>query len=62
MSVIIKGDALERVKNAARICGVPADRLPEVLMKGIKIIELSSQGKVMIDRASDRLTLDLTKL
>ncbi len=59
-----KNGALAQLKEAASILGLPDDQngLGQVLMKGIKFIQLAKKNKVVIDSETERVEVDLERL
>lgn len=61
-TVSFKKEALEKLRELAKAIGVPEDNLGEVILKGIKVIDLAKDGKLIIEKADERLEVDLKKV
>lgn len=61
-SVVFRNGGLEQLKEAAHVLGISEDDLGTVLMKGVKFIILSKNGKVIIDEKDATLEVDLSRL
>ena len=61
-TVIFKKGALKKLKEMAVVLNVPEDRLGDVLMKGLKIIELAKGGSIIIEDQKEVMEIDIKKL
>ncbi len=63
-TVTFKNGALAQLQDAANILGIKGDAegFGEVLMKGLKFIQLAKKNKVTIDDAKERIQVDLEHL
>jgi hypothetical protein len=61
-TVSFKKEALEKLRELAKAIGVPEDNLGEVILKGIKVLDLAKDGKLIIEKADERLEVDLKKV
>lgn len=61
-SVGFRNGALAKIKELATKLGISHDDLGEVLIKGVKLIDLSSGGKIIIEKGDERLEVDLKTL
>lgn len=61
-TVNFKDGALTKLKELAQALEIPDDQLGEVLVKGVKVIELAQGGKLIIEKNTERLEVDLKKI
>lgn len=61
-SVSFYGNALLKIKELALSLNIPDDNLTEVLVKGIKIIDLARDGKLIIEKGNERLVIDIKRI
>ncbi|PWU23391.1 hypothetical protein C5B42_03090 [Candidatus Cerribacteria bacterium 'Amazon FNV 2010 28 9'] len=54
--------ALAKLQELAQEFGVPQERLGDVVAKGLKILDLSKNGKIIIDKTTEKLEVDIKKL
>lgn len=60
--VIFRKEALHKLKKMAMELGVTTDKLGDVVMKGLHILNLAEKGKILIEREKDCLEIDINKL
>lgn len=61
-TITFKNGALEKLKELAKYLGISEDNLGEVLIKGLHIIEIAKDGKLLIEKKKECLTINLKKL
>lgn len=62
LKISFSGSALQKIKELALYLNIPQENLSEVLVKGIKILDLSREGKLIIDKEKERLTVDVKRV
>jgi hypothetical protein len=60
--IIFKHEALKKLQELGAWLGIPKDRLGDVLVKGLHIIDLAKDGKLIIEKPKQRLEVDLKEL
>ncbi len=60
--VRFKGEALETLKVLAKKLDIPEDDLGEVVLKGVKVLQLPDDTTVTFKRGGDAYTADIKKL
>lgn len=63
-TVTFKNGALAQLQDAATSLGIQnnAEGFGEVLMKGLKLIQIAKKNKVIIDSKEERIQIDLEHL
>lgn len=54
--------ALAKLKDLATKLGVSEDNLSEVVVKGMKVLDLANDGKLVVDKGEEKLEIDLKSL
>ena len=57
-----KNGALSKLKGLAQKLNVSEDKLDEVISKGLKILELPEDDKIMFKRGTETYIVDIKKL
>ena len=60
--VVFRKDALATLENLAKFLDIPYDKLGDVLVKGLHIIEMAKEGKIIIETKKERLEVDVKNL
>ncbi len=60
--VVFRKDALVKLEKLATFLDVPYEKLGDVLVKGLHIIEMAREGKIIIETKKERLEIDVKKL
>ncbi len=61
-TITIKNGALVKLKELASWLEIPEDKLGDILVKGMKVIELAKDGKLIVEKGNERLEIDLKKI
>lgn len=62
-NVTFRNGALARLKKVAADLGIPEDRLGEVLIKGLSLIDIGKEGtNITIEKGKDKYVIDLRRL
>ena len=61
-SVTFKNGALSKLKELARQFGISDEQLGDVVIKGIKVIELAQDGKLILEKDNTTFEIDLKKI
>ncbi len=57
-----KNGALVKLKELAQKLGISEDNLDQVVSKGLKILELPEDDKIMFKKGSDTYIIDIKRL
>ena len=60
--VTFRNGALKKLKELAIDLEISEDELGDVLQKGLKIIELAKDGKLVIEKNKERYEIDLKRI
>ena len=60
--VVFKKSALAKLKELAGFLDIPNDKLGDVLVKGLHLIDMSKKGRLIIETKKERLEVDVKKL
>lgn len=60
--VTFRNGALEKLKELATTLNIPENELGSVLQKGLKIIDLAKDGKIVLEKDKERFDIDLKRL
>ncbi|MEK7098936.1 MAG: hypothetical protein AAB916_00270 [Patescibacteria group bacterium] len=59
-NITFKNGALERLKKVAADLKIPEDRLGDVLIKGLNLIDIAKEGTVVtIEKGREKYVIDL---
>lgn len=61
-TIVFKKDALLKLKELARFLDIPEKQLGDVLVKGLHVIDMARNGKVLIEREKECFEVDVKKL
>lgn len=57
-----RNGALTKLKELAVKLDIPPESLSEVVVKGMKLLDLASDGKLVIEKGQEKLEIDLKKI
>lgn len=60
--VIFKKEALAKLKELASFLDIPEEKLGDVLIKGLHVVDMAKEGKIIIETKGERLEIDIKKL
>lgn len=60
--VIFKKEALAKLKELATFLDIPEEKLGDVLIKGLHVVDMAKDGKIIIETKGERLEIDIKKL
>lgn len=61
-TVVFKGEALTKLKDLASSLDVDPEKLGDVLVKGIHIMDMAKDADLIIERKKHRVKIDVKKL
>ncbi len=61
-TITFRRGALAKLKDLAWELEIPEERLSEVLEKGIKVLDLSRDGKLYLEKYGVKFEIDLKKI
>ncbi len=60
--VVFRHEALDKLKKMAKVLNIPEDKMGNVLVKGLHLIDISQGGKLYVERDKDCMEIDIKKL
>jgi hypothetical protein len=61
-TVVFKGEALQKLKELASHLEVDVEKLGDVLVKGMHVMDMAKDGQLIIEKPKETLKIDLKKL
>jgi len=62
-SVTLRNGALDKLKQVASDLGIPEDRMGDVLIKGLSLIDVAKEGTaITIKKGKEEYVIDLRRL
>lgn len=61
-TITFKNEALEKLKEYARDLGIPETELGEVVTKALKLLDLSREGKLILEKFNAQFEVDPKKI